>query len=113
MKWYIPDCYLGSVSNGNTLTHEAVCVLNPGDTDADVKLTLLFEDRAEMSGFSAAVGARRTNHIRLDKIVSEQGEAIPRDLPYAIEIDCDVPIKIQYTRVDTSQKELALMSVMV
>jgi hypothetical protein len=113
MKWYIPDCYLGSVSHGNALTHEAVCILNPGNTDADVKLILLFEDRAEMSGFSASVRARSTNHIRLDKISNECGEKIPRDLPYAMEIDCDVPVKIQYTRVDTSQEEMALMSVIV
>jgi hypothetical protein len=113
MKWYIPDCYLGSVSHGSSLTHEAVCVLNPGKTDADVKMTLLFEDRAEMPGFSASVRARSTNHIRLDKIVNGNGEIIPRDLPYAMEIDCDVPIRIQYTRVDTSQEELALMSVIV
>ena len=50
-KWYIPDCYEPGISNGTAyVSHEAVCFLNESDKDAEVKITLYFEDRPKMEG---------------------------------------------------------------
>jgi hypothetical protein len=108
--WMIPDNYLHSVSLNDQISHEAVCVLNTSDTDAEISLTLYFEDRDALPGFSAVCKAGRTNHIRLDKIVSEKGEKIPRDTPYAILVESSAPIVVQYSRLDTSAVEMALMT---
>lgn len=113
-KWYIPDAYYPGVSAGSTyVSHEAVCFLNETTVDADVKLTLYFEDRDKMTGFSAVVPRERTVHLRLDKLVSADGKRIPQDVPYAIVIESDVQLKVQYTRVDTTQAELAISTTMV
>ncbi len=113
-KWYIPDAYYPSVSSGKTyVSHEAVCFLNETTEDADVNLTLYFEDRDKMTGFSTVVPAERTIHLRLDKLVSSEGKRIPQDVPYAIVIESDVQLKVQYTRVDTTQAELAISTTMV
>ena len=108
--WMIPDNYLHSVSLNDQISHEAVCVLNTSDSDAHISLTLYFEDRDAMTGFNAVCKAGRTNHIRLDKIVSEKGEKIPRDTPYAILVESSAPIVVQYSRLDTSAVEMALMT---
>lgn len=113
MEWYIPDCYLGSISHGEALTHEAVCILNPSNEDAIVNLTLYFEDREPMDGYEIIIPRRRTIHIRLDKITNKNGIPIQRDTPYGMKIECSQKVYIQYTRVDTSQPELALMTTIV
>ena len=78
--WFIPDAFFPEKDNGDYVSHEAVCVLNTGDVDAEIKITLYFENREPEGGFTAVCGARRTNHIRMDKIVGEGGKKVPRDI---------------------------------
>ena len=65
-----------------------------------------------MDGFDAVCGAERTNHIRMDKIRDGQGNGIPKDIPYAMVVNSDVDIVVQYSRMDTRQAEMALMTTM-
>ena len=108
--WLIPDAYLNSKSRNESISHEAICVINTSDKDAEISLTLYFEDREKISDFSSFCGARRTHHIRLDKIRSKNGDLIPRDTPYAILVESNVEIVVQYSRLDTSEVEMALMT---
>ena len=108
--WLIPDGFLHSVSLNDQVSHEAVCVLNTSDKDAKITLTLYFEDRDVMTGFTAECKAGRTHHIRLDRMVSENGEKIPRDVPYALLVESTEPVVAQYSRLDTSAVEMALMT---
>jgi hypothetical protein len=111
-QWLIPDGFLPDKSCGEFVSHEAICVLNTGDSDANIKLIVYFEDREPMEKFTAVCGARRTNHIRLDKIKDSSGEKIPVGVPYAIMVSSDSPIVVQHSRMDTSQAELTLMTTM-
>jgi len=113
MKKLLPDCYWPSSQNGAYVSHESICVLNITQETAHIQLTLYFEDRAPMKGFYVSVEPERTRHIRMDKLVDEDGSAVPQDTPYAALIECDVDVAVQYTRVDTTQPELALMTTMV
>lgn len=111
--WLIPDCFLHSVSKNEQVSHEAICVLNTSDIDAMINLTLFYENRDKIEGeFSSQCKAGRTHHIRLDKIVSKSGEKIERDVPYAILVESNTPIVVQYSRLDTSEVEMALMTTM-
>lgn len=110
-EWLVPDCYWPEITTeGHYVSHEAICVLNTTDDDADIALTLYFEDREPMTGFSAKCGARRTHHIRLDKLVDANGEHIPMGVPYAILAVSTAPIVAQYSRLDTTQANEALMT---
>jgi hypothetical protein len=108
--WLIPDGYWQEFSTGKFPSHEAVCVLNTGDKDAEIDMTLYFEDREPMTGFKVKCPARRTNHARMDKVKSESGKAVPKGVPYAILVESSVPVVIQYSRMDTTQAEMALMT---
>jgi len=115
-KWMIPDGYIPPKSSGGLLSHESVCVLNTSDDDASVRFTIYFEDREPLESAPQTVGARRTRHIRTASIegaASSAGaaEKIPLGVPYAIVVESDVPVVVQYSRLDTTQSELALMSV--
>ena len=108
--WLIPDCFLNSVSKNESISHEAICVINTTDTDAKINLTLFFEDRDTCKDFSAVCKAGRTHHIRMDKLKNDKGELIPRDTPYAALVESNVNIVVQYSRLDTSEVEMALMT---
>ena len=110
--WLIPDTFLNSISKNQSPSHESVCVVNTSDADAKIKLTLFFEDREKRDDFESFCGAGKTHHIRLDKIRSKSGEPIPRDVPYAILVESSVEIVVQYSRLDTSAVEMALMTTM-
>jgi hypothetical protein len=109
-KWLIPDGFWHSHSNGLFPSHESICTLNTSSTDAVLTITLFFEDREEIGGFTANCPARRTHHIRMDKLVSSDGKTVPKDIPYAILVQSNVPVVIQYSRMDTSQSEMAMMT---
>ena len=107
-KWYIPDGFWHTKSNGVFPSHEAICILNTNAEPAEVHLTLYFEDREKMTGFSFNVDAERTLHIRMDKIKNDKGQPVPSNTPYAIVVESDKDLTVQYTRVDTSQSEMAV-----
>lgn len=108
--WVIPDGFLPEHSSGYFVSHEAVCVLNVGDQDAHLSITVYFEDREPMTGFTAVCGARRTNHVRLDKIENADGAKITVGVPYALMVESDQPVVVQHSRMDTTQAEMTLMT---
>ncbi|MBR4420998.1 MAG: hypothetical protein IKS69_00515 [Erysipelotrichaceae bacterium] len=110
---YIPDGFWSSKANGLYPSHEAICVINPYEEAIVIHLTLYFEDRDKMDGFAVRVEAERTLHIRMDKIMNDRQETVPQDVPYAIRIECEKEIPIQYSRMDTSQAEMGLCTTIV
>ena len=108
--WLIPDTFLNSISKNGNVSHESICVLNTSDVDAVLNLTLFFEDRDAITSFKSQCAAMRTHHVRMDKIRDDNGEAIPHDVPYAVLVESNTPIVVQYSRLDTSAAEMALMT---
>lgn len=109
--WFIPDGYIPPVSTGDLTSHESICVLNRHDEDVTLSITIYFEDRPPLEGIREVVGGRRTKHIRTSSL-QKDGESIPVDVPYAIEVESDRPILVQYSRMDATQPANTLMSVM-
>ena len=102
--WLVADCYWPEITTpGHYVSHEAICVLNTTDADAALAITLYFEDREPMTGFVAACGARRTHHVRMDKLVDAEGNHVPMGVPYAALVESNVPVICQYSRIDTTQ----------
>ncbi|WP_226003284.1 sensory rhodopsin transducer [Paenibacillus sp. BJ-4] len=109
--WVIPDGYIPPESRGELVSHESICVLNCGNEAARLSIDIYFEDREPLEGVIEMVEGRRTRHIRTASL-EKSGERIPTGIPYAITVTSNVPVIIQYSRLDTTQPELALMSVM-
>ncbi len=110
-RWAIAEGYLPGWSNGpepEMKSHETACILNAGDADAHVRITVFFADREPVGPFELRVGARRTRHVRFDEL--SDPEPIPPATPYASVIESDVPIVVQHTRLDSRQAANALLS---
>jgi hypothetical protein len=110
-RWAIAEGYIPVGSHGpqpQMLSHETVCLLNAGDRDAHVEITIYFSDREPVGPYRVTVPARRTRHVRFNDLTNP--EPIPRDTDYASVIESDVPVVVQHTRLDSRQSENALLS---
>jgi hypothetical protein len=110
-RWAIAEGYIPRGSHGpepEMLSHETACLLNAGDTDAHVAITLYFTDRDPVGPYRVTVPARRTKHVRFNDL--RDPEPVPRGTDYASVLVSDVPIVVQHTRLDTRQAEAALLS---
>jgi len=112
-RWAIAEGYIPSQSAFNDralISHETACILNAGDRDAQVAITIFFGDREPVGPYRVTVGARRTLHLRFNDLADPQ--PVPPDTDYASVFESDVPIIVQHTRLDSRRAELALLSTM-
>jgi len=110
-RWAIAEGYIPSesVSSDRTLlSHETACILNAGDREANVALTVYFADREPAGPYRVAVPPRRTLHLRFNDL--KDPEPIPLDTDYSSVFESDVPIVVQHTRLDSRRAEISLLS---
>lgn len=110
-RWAIADGYIpatSATSDPDMKSHETVCLLNTGDRDASVEMTVYFTDRDPAGPYKVTVPARRTRHVRFDKL--DDPEPIPLATEYAMLIESDAAIVVQHTRLDSRQAENALLT---
>jgi hypothetical protein len=111
--WAIPEGYIPSKSTGphpQMTSHETACILNTGDKDAQVEITIYYTDKDPVGPYKLTVSAKRSKHLRFNDL-SDPVE-IPKDTEYACVITSDQPIVVQHTRLDSRQAENALMTTM-
>ena len=109
-RWSIAEGYIpsqSSFSDRALVSHETACILNAGDQDAHISITVYFADR-EPVVYRVTVPARRTLHLRFNDL--KDPETVPRDTDFASVFELDVPIIVQHTRLDSRRAEVTLMS---
>jgi hypothetical protein len=109
--WAIAEGYIPGSSSGTSralISHETACLLNTGDRDAQVTITIYFADQEPVGPYRVTVPARRTLHLRFNDL--EDPQPVPRDRDYSSVIVSDVPIVVQHTRLDSRRAELSLLS---
>jgi hypothetical protein len=112
-RWAIAEGYIPAGSTGpepQMTSHETACILNAGEQDAHVEITVFYSDRGPVGPYRLTVGAGRTKHVRFNDLADP--EPIPRDTDYASVIESDQPIVVQHTRLDSRQPENALLTTM-
>lgn len=110
--WVIPEGYIPPDSEEQKgprfVSHEAACLLNANDRDAQVVITLYFVEREPVGPYRVRVPARRTLHLRFNDL--DDPERVPRDTPYSSVIESDIPIVVQHTRLDSRKQALGLLT---
>ena len=109
-RWAIAEGYIPSqsVSSERALvSHETACILNAGDKDARVTLTVFYANR-EPIVYRVTVPARRTLHLRFNDLHDPQ--PVPMDTDFSSVFESDVPIVVQHTRLDSRRAEISLLS---
>jgi hypothetical protein len=110
-RWAIAEGYIpsqSSFSDRALTSHETACILNAGDREAHVAITIFFADREPVGPYRVTVGVRRTLHLRFNDL--KDPAVIPRDTDYSSVFESDVPIVVQHTRLDSRHAEVSLLS---
>jgi hypothetical protein len=110
-RWVIADGYIPDRSTGPApamTSHETASILNAGDRDATVTITLFLSDREPAGPYRVTVPGRRTRHVRLNEL--RDPEPVPLATDYSAVLESDVPVVVQHTRLDSRQSENALLS---
>ncbi|MGW4568885.1 sensory rhodopsin transducer [Streptomyces sp. NPDC004561] len=109
--WAIPEGFVPESSTGPEpmmTSHETACILNTGDADAHVRISLFFPDREPAGPYEVTVPARRTLHQRFNELTDDG--SVPVGADYASVLVSDVPVVVQHTRLDSRQAANALLS---
>jgi hypothetical protein len=109
--WAIAEGYIPTHSHGavpQMTSHETACILNTGDRDAHVRLTVYFKDREPVGPYHITVPARRTLHVRFNDL--SDPAPVPHGTDYASLFESDAPVVVQHTRLDSRQAENALLT---
>ncbi len=111
--WAIPEGYIppdDPSKSRELVSHEACCILNAGEADAEVEIMIYFSDRDPAGPYRFTVAARRTQHLRFNDF--SDPETIPPGVNYASTITSNVPVVVQHTRLDDRSGKIALMTTM-
>jgi len=110
-RWAIAEGYIpsqSSFSDRALISHETACILNAGERDAHVAITIFFADRDPLGPYRVTVAARRTLHLRFNDL--DDPQPIPRDTDYSTVFESDEAIIVQHTRLDSRHAEVSLLS---
>jgi len=97
--WVFADGDLPPHGDSEPLGHEALMVVNNSNKDAQITLTILFEDKEPKGDIHLTVPAKRVNCFRMDYPVGEEKFQIPFG-QYAVILESSVPVVCLYGRLD-------------
>jgi hypothetical protein len=108
-RWAIAEGYIpsqSSFSDRALVSHETACILNAGNDDANIVLSIFFADREPAGPYRITVPARRTLHLRFNDLAAPA--PVPRDTDFSSVFESNVPIVVQHTRLDSRHAEVSL-----
>jgi hypothetical protein len=112
-SWAIPGGHIPLASTGREPeynSHDRINILNTGAHQADIQLTIYYADRDPVGPYPLTVPGKRVRSIRFNDLIDPQ--AMPLDTDYACVLESSVPVIVQFTRMDTSQAQNAIASLM-
>ncbi len=106
-NWIIPDCELPQPGEGVAKGHESVIIVNDNDFDVNIKVTVYFTDKDCYDDIKWTVGAKKVRCFRMNRLEDMCGFEVPMETQYAMKLESDGNIVVQYGRLDNTQPNLA------
>ncbi|GHV86069.1 hypothetical protein AGMMS50230_16770 [Spirochaetia bacterium] len=110
--WFFPDGDRPPPGDSLMKGHESYVVLNPNEKDAHLIFTLYFENDQPVRDIRMTVCAERVACFQTHNPAHFGGHILPLAQQYAVKIESDVPVIIQYGRLDARQENLAYYTTM-
>lgn len=110
--WFFPDGDRPPLGDSEMKGHESYVILNPNDSDAHINVTFYFEDKDPIENIKLNVGAKRVRCFQTHNPEHFNGIIMPLSTQYAAKVESDVPVIVQYGRLDARQTNLAYFTTM-
>ncbi len=102
-RWTIAGGHIPLESNGpepEFTSRDEIAVLNCSDSPARLRIHIHYADRPAVGPYELEVAARRVRRVRFNDLIFP--EALPLDEDFGAVIDADVPVVVQFMRLDSS-----------
>ncbi|MDT0649010.1 sensory rhodopsin transducer [Autumnicola edwardsiae] len=90
------------------MSHDKIAVLNTSEENAIVELLIFYEDQKPVGTYEILVRAKRLRKIRFNDLIAP--EAVQLERNYSCLIQTNVPVVIQFSRMNTGANSNAEMS---
>jgi len=80
--WIIPEGYIPSYGNGPEpafTSHETACILNTSNEEANISITIFFDDKDPAEPYKVKVPPKRTIHLRFNNLKDPDPIAVDTD----------------------------------
>jgi len=84
-------------------SHDKVAVLNTTPDDAEIRISIYYEQEDPVEDHEICVPARRMRKIRFNDLIDPL--PIPLDKPFAFVLRSNVEVIVQFSRADTGFRE--------
>jgi hypothetical protein len=91
-------------------SRDEIAVLNTGSEEARLEITFFHADRDPVGPYRLKVLPRRVRCVRVNDLINP--EAVPLDSDYGCLVQSNVPVVVQFNRLDTSRPENAILTTM-
>jgi hypothetical protein len=111
--WIVPGGHIPLQSTGSEpafTSRDEISILNTNEQEATIRITIYYTDQEPTGPYNITVKAQRVRHIRFNDLVDPTPVLLDTD--YAAVITSNVPVVVQFTRLDTSQPNLATATTM-
>lgn len=105
--WVFPDGELPPAGSHELKGHESIVILNMTKEKAHIKFTLYFENSDPYKDIEVSVDPERVRCFRMDHVADICGYSVQLQTQYAICLTSNVPIIVQYGRLDTREQPMA------
>ncbi len=104
--WVMPGGWIPARGTGREpdfTSRDELWLLNTSDQEAEIELTVYWQDRAPVGPYSLQIEGERVRCVRVNDLIDP--EALRLETPYALLVRSSVPIVVQVARYDTRQPE--------
>lgn len=106
--WAFAAGHIPLTSTGHEPTftsHDKIAILNTATQDAEVTITIFYEDGEPVQDHAVRVKARRVRKIRFNDLIDPL--PLPLDKPFGFVVQANVPVVVQFSRMDTGSRSAA------
>lgn len=88
-------------------SHDKISVLNTSEEEAEIEIFIFYEDEAPVDPYEVAIKPGRLRKIRINDLIDPVAVKLERN--YGCYIRSNVPVVIQFSRMNTGQEANAIM----
>lgn len=112
-KWAIPGGNIPLQSTGREpefLSQDRIAVLNTGTSDAEITLTVFYENKSPIGDYKIKIAARRLRKIRINDLIDPL--PVPLEKAYSLILSSTQPVVVQFFRANTSSAKISISGTM-
>jgi hypothetical protein len=109
-KWVIPGGHIPLQSTGrepDLVSQDRIAVLNAGSKSVKVKIGIFYTDHEPVNEYVISVKGQRLKKIRINDLINPF--PITLETAYAMVIEAEEPVVVQFLRMSTGNKNLSIM----